>query len=293
MPVWKSYDSMNPRWTHAQHAWSDLNHRYINSAAARLATERLTRELQDLRLSNSYSGTLEEFISDFSQKHNDHDNMVPPAQRFSDSIKIEKLHSACYPHRKLRTVRTQVNIAQLWSSRTLTYREVTELYKVTAAPVDSDRLGAATTRPGNVHDIQEHRDYYDDSEDPESFQANMHNRGSKPFVRKPGRLPKDAWDSLSATDQRNWDTLSDAAKALVLSLQNRHTPSPRQTNHTEVQDDPQDNDTSTGTDTQADDAPVENTSINNVNGRPKDPECRTEDTYLLPTSRYSPRASQT
>jgi hypothetical protein len=215
MEIMRSYESTMD----AQHAWSDLNHRYINSAAARLATERLTRELQDLRLSNSYSGTLEGFISDFSQKLNDHDNMVPPAQRFLDSIKIEMLHNACYPRRELRTVRTQVNIAQLWLTRTLTYHEVTELYKVTAAPVDSDCLGATTTRSGNVHDVQEHREYYDDSGDTDSFQANMHNRGSKPFVRKPGRLPKDAWDSLSATDQRNWDTLSDAAKALVLSVE--------------------------------------------------------------------------
>jgi hypothetical protein len=60
----------------------------------------------------------------------------------------------------------------------------------------------------------------------------------------------------------------DAAKALVrLSLQNQNTTSPRQTNHTEVHDDPQDNDTSTGTDTQADDTPVENTSVNNVNAQ--------------------------
>jgi hypothetical protein len=113
----------------------------------------------------------------------------------------------------------------------------------------------------------ESRDYYDDSEDQESFQANVHNRGSKPFVRKPGRLPKDAWDSLSTTDQRNWDTLSDAAKALVLSLQNCNTTSSRQTNHTEVHDDPQGDDTGTGTDTQADDIPVENTSTNNVNAQ--------------------------
>jgi hypothetical protein len=98
MEIIRSYESTMD----AQRAWSDLNHCYINSAAARLATERLTRELQDLRLSNSYSGTLEGFISDFSQKLNDHDHMVPPAQRFSDSIKIEMLHNACYPHRELR-----------------------------------------------------------------------------------------------------------------------------------------------------------------------------------------------
>jgi hypothetical protein len=262
MEIIRSYESTMD----AQRAWSDdLNHRYINSAAARLTTERLTRELQDLRLSNSYSGTLEGFISDFSQKLNDHDNMVPPAQRFSDSIKIEMLHNACYPHRELRTVRTQVNIAQLWSSRNLSYHEVVELYKVTATPVDSDRIGATTTRSGNVHDIQDHRDYFNDSEDQESFQANVHNRGNKPFVRKPGRLPKDAWDSLSTTDQRNWDTLSDAAKALVLSLQNRNTTSPCQTNHTEVHDDPQGDDTDTATDAPADDTPVESTSVNNVN----------------------------
>jgi hypothetical protein len=52
MEIIRSYESTMD----AQRAWSDLNHRYINSAAARLATERLTRELQVLRLSNSYSG---------------------------------------------------------------------------------------------------------------------------------------------------------------------------------------------------------------------------------------------
>jgi hypothetical protein len=139
-----------------------------------------------LCLSNSYSGTLEGFISDFSQKLNDHDNMVPPAQRFTDPIKIEMLHNACYPHRELRAVRTQVNIAQLWAHRTIAYHEVAELYKVTAAPLDSERLGTTTTRSGNVHDVQHQVDHFDDPDNPDSFQANVHNRGNKPFVRKPG-----------------------------------------------------------------------------------------------------------
>jgi hypothetical protein len=214
-------------------------------------------------LSNSYSGTLEGFISDFSQKLNDHDNMAPPAQRFTDPIKIKMLHNACYPHRELRAVRTQVNIAQLWAHHTLSYHEVAELYKVIAAPVDSDRLGTTSTRSRNVHDVQDQPDFYGDPEGPESFQANVHNRGNKPFVRKPGRLPKDVWDSLSPTDQRNSDTLSDAAKALVLSMQNRNpTPPSRQMHHSETHDDRPDDDTDTPSSAADDELPTDNVSVN-------------------------------
>jgi hypothetical protein len=150
-----------------------------------------------------------------------------------DPIKIKMLHNACYPHRELRTVRTQVNIAQLWAHRNLSYHEVAGLYKVTAAPVDSERLGTTTTRSGYVHDIQDQQGYFDEPEGQGPFHVNVHNRGSKPFVRKPGRLPKDVWDSLSATDQRNWDTLSDAAKALVVSMHNRNPTPPRQAHHSD------------------------------------------------------------
>jgi hypothetical protein len=125
----------------AQGAWAALGRRYLDSPAARLGVTRLTREIQDLRVSNSHTGSIEAFITDFTQKVTDRDNMVPAHQRFSDSVKIEMLHDACYGHRDLQSVRTQIDCLQLTSGRILTYHEITQLYKVTAAPLTTRNSG--------------------------------------------------------------------------------------------------------------------------------------------------------
>jgi hypothetical protein len=242
----------------AQGAWAALGRRYLDSPAARLGVTRFTREIQDLRISNSHTGSIEAFITGFTQKVTDRDNMVPAYQRFSDSVKIEMLHDACYGHRDLLSVRTQIDCLQSTSGRILTYHEITQLYKVTAAPLDNEKFGSSSNRQSNLHDFHDNEgqsDYEDQRYDVNTSQS----RTNKPFVKRAVRLPKkDTWHSLSPSDQKNWDTLLDQAKDLIIKSQATQASQarPRQTHHTETHDssnvETDDNDTS---DDKEDDVP--------------------------------------
>jgi hypothetical protein len=248
----------------AQGAWAALGRRYLDSPAARLGVTWLTREIQDLRISNSHTGSIEAFITGFTQKVTDRDNMVPAHQRFSDSVKIEMLHhDACYGHRDLRSVRTQIDCLQLTSGRILTYHEITQLYKVTAAPLDNEKFGSSSNRQSNQHDFHDN-DGQPDHEDPCYDVKTSQSRTNKPFVKRAVRLPKDTWHSLSPSDQKNWDTLSDQAKDLIIKSQAAQASQarPRQAHHTETHDSSNiETDDNDAPDDKGDDVP--NLSVNN------------------------------
>jgi hypothetical protein len=213
--------------------------------------------------------------------------MVPAHQRFSDSVKIEMLHDACYGHRDLRSVRThQIDCLQLTSGRILTYHEITQLYKVTAAPLDNEKFGSSSNRHSNLHDFHDNEgqsDYEDQRYDVNTSQSCT----IRPFVKRAVRLPKDTWHSLSPSDQKNWDTLSDQAKDLIIKSQAAQTPQarPRQTHHTETHGssnaETDDNDTS---DDKEDNVP--NLSVNNSQrGKPSDGQ------QVPPTGQKTPSSS--
>jgi hypothetical protein len=149
----------------AQGTWSALSRRYLDSPAARLGVTRLTREIQDMRIPNLHSSSIESFITSFTQKVTDRDNMVPAHQRFSDSVKIEMLHDACYGHRDLRSVRTQVDCLQMTNGRLLNYYEIMQLYKITAAPLDNEKFGSPSNRQTNMHGSHGQEEY-PDTDDP-------------------------------------------------------------------------------------------------------------------------------
>jgi hypothetical protein len=171
----------------AQGAWTALSRRYLDSPAARLGVTQLTREIQDMRISNSHSASIESFITNFTQKVTDRDNMVPVHQQFSDSVKIEMLHDACYGHRDLRSVRTEVDCMQMTSGRILIYyHEIMQLYKITAATLDNEKFGSSSNCTPNMHAFYNHDDQ-SDNEDQRYKINSSQSRPSRPFVKRSAR----------------------------------------------------------------------------------------------------------
>lgn len=193
--------------------YEELATHCINSPTAELHMDSLRDKVMANTLTG-HAGTYEKWITQwFDDAYNYNNNLKNPADRLSDASLKKFLCNAVAGVKDLATVRLRELEHMALTGKLYTYDEYSTALVAIAQQLDQS---AARARRVNLHTIDDTQDRDADAttSDMSDYDLLIHQARRRSFNP---RLNKDTWNSLEPTDQSAWDTLSDSAKASILS----------------------------------------------------------------------------
>ena len=214
----------------AQMVWKEYTTYMTSSTSGELKVEQLLSEVTSLRLSSSFKGTTISFITEWLNKIKLYEELTPTSSHFPDSMKKILLQNAVSDFDAFKLVKTAEQLEIAKGNNLLPYDKFTSLLWSVASAHDK-QLQPSLVRGTcviNVHQWGDNIEYeFDDHDTYDNFHDDddetvepkystyQATHGAHAFQHCPS-LTRAIWESLSISDQRAWDQLSDGAKSGII-----------------------------------------------------------------------------